>query len=107
MALQHLQQPTVHPRAPEAGDVLQCQVLRTLPSLPELVEPIDQPQQAPGARVLVVPPGAPAGPSAAPDPDLPQRIAGWVSDAIAEGRLTEARIDASVARLEVLKARVG
>lgn len=45
--------------------------------------------------------------SAAPDPELPQRIVDWVIAAISEGRLTEARIDASVARLEILKARVG
>ena len=45
--------------------------------------------------------------SAAPDPELPQRIVDWVIAAISEGRLTEARIDASVARLEVLRARVG
>lgn len=45
--------------------------------------------------------------SAAPDPELPQRVAGWVGEAIAEGRFDEARIDASVARLEVLRARAG
>ena len=44
--------------------------------------------------------------SAAPDPELPQRVAAWVGEAIAEGRLSEARIDASVARLDVLRARV-
>ena len=44
--------------------------------------------------------------SAAPDPELPQRIVDWVVAAISEGRLTEARIDASVARLDVLRARV-
>ncbi len=44
--------------------------------------------------------------SAAPDPELPQRIVDWVIAAISEGRLTEARIDASVARLDVLRARV-
>ena len=45
--------------------------------------------------------------SAAPDPELPQRIVGWVGEAIAEGRFDEARIDASVARLDVLRQRVG
>ena len=41
--------------------------------------------------------------SAAPDPELPQRIAGWVGEAISEGRLTEARIDQSVARIAALR----
>ncbi|WP_339336413.1 glycoside hydrolase family 3 N-terminal domain-containing protein [uncultured Maricaulis sp.] len=45
--------------------------------------------------------------SAAPDAELPQRIVGWVEAAITEGRLTEHRINQSVARLAVLKARVG
>jgi len=45
--------------------------------------------------------------SAAPDAELPQRIVGWVEAAIAEGRLTEHRINQSVARLAVLKQRVG
>ncbi|RKR03974.1 glycoside hydrolase family 3 protein [Maricaulis maris] len=45
--------------------------------------------------------------SAAPDPELPQRIVDWVVAAISDGRLTEARINQSVARLAVLKARVG
>ncbi|WP_291842973.1 glycoside hydrolase family 3 N-terminal domain-containing protein [Maricaulis sp.] len=44
--------------------------------------------------------------SAAPDAELPQRIVGWVEAAIADGRLTEARINQSVARLAVLKQRV-
>jgi len=44
--------------------------------------------------------------SAAPDPQLPQRVTSWVGEAIAEGRFAEARIDASVARLDVLRARV-
>ena len=42
--------------------------------------------------------------SAAPDPDLPQRVVSWVTEAIAEGRLTEARIDQSVARIAALRA---
>tara|TARA_R110002096_G_scaffold124149_3_gene268554 strand:- start:3426 stop:4541 length:1116 start_codon:yes stop_codon:yes gene_type:complete len=42
--------------------------------------------------------------SAAPDPELPQRIAGWVGEAITEGRLTEARIDQSVARIAALRS---
>ena len=41
--------------------------------------------------------------SAAPDPELPQRVVGWVGEAIAEGRLTEARIDQSVARIAALR----
>ncbi|MDF1769052.1 glycoside hydrolase family 3 N-terminal domain-containing protein [Maricaulis sp.] len=45
--------------------------------------------------------------SAAPDAELPQRIVGWVEAAIADGRLNEHRINQSVARLAVLKARVG
>lgn len=45
--------------------------------------------------------------SAAPDAELPQRIVGWVEAAIRDGRLTEHRINQSVARLAVLKARVG
>ncbi|WP_339742872.1 glycoside hydrolase family 3 N-terminal domain-containing protein [uncultured Maricaulis sp.] len=45
--------------------------------------------------------------SAAPDPQLPQRVLGWVSEAITEGRLTEARIDQSVARIAALRAVSG
>jgi beta-N-acetylhexosaminidase len=45
--------------------------------------------------------------SAAPDAELPQRITGWVREAIAEGRFDETRIDRSVARLMVLKRRAG
>jgi beta-N-acetylhexosaminidase len=41
--------------------------------------------------------------SAAPDPDLPQRIVDWVIEAIVEGRFTEARIDQSVARIAALR----
>lgn len=41
--------------------------------------------------------------SAAPDPELPQRIVDWVIEAIVEGRFTEARIDQSVARIAALK----
>lgn len=43
--------------------------------------------------------------SAAPDPELPQRFAGWIEDAVAVGELTELRIDQSMARLDVLAAR--
>tara|TARA_R110000744_G_scaffold125730_15_gene231884 strand:+ start:32384 stop:33499 length:1116 start_codon:yes stop_codon:yes gene_type:complete len=41
--------------------------------------------------------------SAAPDPELPQRIVDWVIEAIVEGRFTEARIDQSVARIAALR----
>ncbi len=44
--------------------------------------------------------------SAAPDPELPQRIVDWVVAAISDGRLTEGRINQSAARLAVLKQRV-
>ncbi|MDG1417702.1 MAG: glycoside hydrolase family 3 N-terminal domain-containing protein [Maricaulis sp.] len=45
--------------------------------------------------------------SAAPDPELPQRVVGWVREAIEAGRLSETRINQSVARIGVLKRRVG
>ncbi|WP_420431166.1 glycoside hydrolase family 3 N-terminal domain-containing protein [Hyphobacterium sp.] len=45
--------------------------------------------------------------SAAPDPELPQRFAGWVEEAVASSELTEARIDASMARLDALAERAG
>jgi beta-N-acetylhexosaminidase len=45
--------------------------------------------------------------SAAPDPELPQRVLGWVTDAIEEGRLTEGRINQSFARIGVMKRRAG
>lgn len=45
--------------------------------------------------------------SASPDPELPQNFIRWVSEAIAEGRLSEHRINQSAARLAVLKQRVG
>jgi len=45
--------------------------------------------------------------SAAPDPELPQRIVSWVEEAIETGRLSEHRINQSVARIDVLKRRVG
>lgn len=45
--------------------------------------------------------------SASPDPELPQKFIRWVNEAIAEGRLSEQRINQSAARLAVLKARVG
>ena len=40
--------------------------------------------------------------SAAPDPDLPLRFADWVEEAVANGDLTERRIDQSMARLNAL-----
>lgn len=45
--------------------------------------------------------------SAAPDPELPQRFADWVEEAVAAGELTERRIDQSMARLDVLARRSG
>jgi beta-N-acetylhexosaminidase len=45
--------------------------------------------------------------SAAPDPELPQRVLGWVTTAIEDGRLTESRINQSSARIEVMKRRAG
>ncbi|MEE2525378.1 glycoside hydrolase family 3 N-terminal domain-containing protein [Hyphobacterium sp. HN65] len=45
--------------------------------------------------------------SAAPDPELPQRFASWVEEAVAAGELTERRIDQSMARLDVLARRSG
>ncbi len=45
--------------------------------------------------------------SASPDPELPQNFIRWVTEAIAEGRLSEHRINQSAARLAVLKQRVG
>jgi len=45
--------------------------------------------------------------SANPAPELPQNFIRWVNEAIAEGRLSEQRINQSAARLAVLKARVG
>nr|WP_238934971.1 glycoside hydrolase family 3 N-terminal domain-containing protein [Maricaulis parjimensis] len=45
--------------------------------------------------------------SARPDPELPQNFIRWVTEAIAEGRLSEHRINQSAARLAVLKQRVG
>jgi beta-N-acetylhexosaminidase len=44
--------------------------------------------------------------SAVPDPDLPQRFAGWIEDAVNSGELTEARIDRSMERLDALAAYV-
>jgi len=44
--------------------------------------------------------------SAAPDMELPQRIVGWVEEAIEAGRFTEARIDHSVERIEAAHAAV-
>jgi len=43
--------------------------------------------------------------SAAPDPELPQRFADWVEEAVGSGELTEHRIDQSIARLGVLARR--
>jgi beta-N-acetylhexosaminidase len=45
--------------------------------------------------------------SAAPNPELPQIFASWVLEAIGEGRLSELRINQSVARIGVLKKRAG
>lgn len=44
--------------------------------------------------------------SAAPDPELPQRFAGWVEQAVATGELLESQIDASMARLDQLEGYV-
>ncbi|WP_421792583.1 glycoside hydrolase family 3 N-terminal domain-containing protein [Hyphobacterium sp.] len=44
--------------------------------------------------------------SAAPDPELPQRFADWVEEAVAAGELTEAQIDLSMARLDQLEGYV-
>ena len=41
--------------------------------------------------------------SARPDPELPQRIVGWVEEAIEQGRFDEARIDRSVARIAAMR----
>ncbi len=41
--------------------------------------------------------------SARPDPELPQRIVGWVEQAIEQGRFDEARIDRSVARIDAMR----
>lgn len=45
--------------------------------------------------------------SAAPDPELPQKFAQWIGEAVADGTLSEGRINRSVARLDRLSARVG
>ena len=45
--------------------------------------------------------------SAAPDPELPQKFAQWIGEAIEEDVLSEARINRSVARLDILAQRVG
>lgn len=45
--------------------------------------------------------------SARPDPELPQHVVGWVREAIDAGRLTELRINQSVARIAALKRRGG
>ncbi|MEE2565940.1 glycoside hydrolase family 3 N-terminal domain-containing protein [Hyphobacterium marinum] len=44
--------------------------------------------------------------SAAPDPELPQKFARWIGEAVDEGRLSEGRIDRSIARLDCLRAVV-
>jgi len=43
--------------------------------------------------------------SAAPDPDLPVRFADWIEAAVADGELTETRIDESMIRLSFLDQR--
>jgi len=45
--------------------------------------------------------------SAAPDPELPQKFARWIGEAIEEGTFGEARINRSMQRLDVLEQRVG
>ncbi len=40
--------------------------------------------------------------SAAPDPALPQKFARWVEEAVEEGRLSEQRVNRSLARIETL-----
>lgn len=44
--------------------------------------------------------------SAAPDPELPQKFAQWIGEAVADGTLSEGRINRSVARLDRLRAHV-
>ena len=41
--------------------------------------------------------------SAAPDPALPQKFARWVEEAVEEGRLSEQRVNRSLARIETLQ----
>lgn len=45
--------------------------------------------------------------SAAPDPALPQKFARWVEEAVEEGRLSEQRVNRSLARIEALRSRTG
>lgn len=45
--------------------------------------------------------------SAAPDPALPQKFARWVEEAVEEGRLSEQRVNRSLARIETLRGRAG